>query len=54
MQWLWLNGTKVTDSGLEHLKGLMRLKELDLSNTNVTDEGVKKLKKALPNCNIFH
>jgi hypothetical protein len=53
---LWsldLDGTKVTNAGLEHLGGLKRLKHLDLENTNVTAEGVKKLQRALPNCEII-
>ena len=47
-----LANTSVTDAGLEHLKGLTKLKELDLESTNVTDAGVKKLQQALPNCKI--
>lgn len=37
----------VTDDTLEYLKGLDRLKELDVSDTKVTDEGLKVL-EALP------
>ena len=33
----------VTDQTLEHLKGMNRLKELDLNNTQVTDAGLKVL-----------
>ena len=44
----------ITDAGLVHLEGLTKLKDLDLMFTQVTDEGVKKLKEALPNCEIFH
>ena len=47
-----LLGTEVTDAGLEHLKGLSELQSLDIHNTKVTDEGVKKLRQALPNCDI--
>ena len=52
LEGLWLKGTQVTDAGLVHLKDLTKLEQLDLSDTNVTDEGVKKLQKALPNCDI--
>jgi hypothetical protein len=44
-----LGETRVTDAGLEHLKGLIGLEFLHLRNTNVTQEGVEELKKALPN-----
>ena len=43
---------KITDAGLVHLKGLTKLKELDLYGTNITDAGVTDLQKALPNCGI--
>jgi hypothetical protein len=45
--------TKVTDAGLEHLKGLPKLQWLSLLRTKVTDAGVKDLKKALPNVQII-
>ena len=48
---LW--GTNVSDAGLEHLKGLTKLQWLDLGRTKVTSSGVKKLRQALPDCNIF-
>ena len=38
-------GTKVTDAGLVHLKGLTKLEFLSLSNTPVTDAGLKHLKE---------
>jgi hypothetical protein len=41
---LCLNGTQVTDAGLEHLKGLDRLAWLWLRDTKVTDAGVGRLK----------
>jgi hypothetical protein len=45
---LRLNGTKVTDAGLEDLKGLSHLELLTLEGTQVTGAGVRDLKKALP------
>ena len=47
-------GTRVTDAGLVHLKGLTRLQVLDVSSTQVTDGGVQKLQQSLPNCGIKH
>ena len=47
-----LDSTQVTDSGLEHLKGLSQLKSLYLS-TKVTLAGVRRIKQALPNCTIY-
>ena len=52
IDYVGLHNTKVTDVGLEHLEGLTNLKRLNLVNTQITDEGVKKLQKALPNCQI--
>lgn len=50
---LELNGLKgVNDAGLEHLKGLGKLKELFLHNTQVTAAGAAELQKALPSCQI--
>ena len=45
--------TQITDAGLQHLDGLTKLTRLDLKNTKVTDNGVKKLRQALPNCEII-
>jgi hypothetical protein len=38
------SNTKVTDAGIEHLKGWTQLKLLILSNTKVTDVGLEHLK----------
>jgi hypothetical protein len=39
-------GTNVSDTELEHLKGLTRLKTLFLGLTEVTDEGAEDFQKA--------
>ena len=39
-----LNSTKVTDAGLEHLKGLTNLKHLGLNHTQIGDTGLGHLK----------
>jgi len=47
-------GTQVTDDGLEHLKGFIKLERLELDHTLVTEDGVNQLRTALPNCDIKH
>ena len=42
--WVYLAKTKVTDAGLEHLKGLKQLRALYLWDTHITDAGLKHLK----------
>ncbi|MGE0001095.1 MAG: P-loop NTPase fold protein [Fimbriimonadaceae bacterium] len=44
LQVLRLWETRVTDAGLEHLRGLAGLQTLDLSGTQVTDAGLEHLK----------
>jgi hypothetical protein len=44
--------TPITDAGLMHLHALTKLGKLSLKNTQVTEEGVKKLRDALPKCQI--
>jgi len=41
---LGLHQTRVTDAGLEHLKGLTKLRYLHLDYTKVTDAGLEHLK----------
>ena len=48
-----LSDTQVTGPGLGHLKGLTGLRYLHFHHNQVTEEGVKKLKEALPNCEII-
>ena len=49
-----LNGTKVSDAGLEHLKELKGLTILNLEKTKVTAKGLEALHAALPKCKIVH
>ncbi|HEV3004745.1 MAG TPA: hypothetical protein VGX78_09800, partial [Pirellulales bacterium] len=46
--------TPLTDAGLEHLKGLKRLKRVDVRFTQVSDDGVQRLRKALPQAKVYH
>jgi len=39
-------GRSITDTGLEHLKGLTNLKRLQLGHTQITDAGLENLKDA--------
>jgi hypothetical protein len=41
-----------TDAGLEHLKGLTSLENLELHNTPITDTGLAEIKAALPTCEV--
>ena len=49
-----LAGTGVTDAGLERLRELSKLEELDLTDTEVSDDGLKLLGEASPKCKIEH
>jgi len=52
LEYLNLYGTKVTDAGLEALKGLKNLKKLYVWQTGVTDAGAAKLTAAIPGIDI--
>ena len=49
-----LTFSEISDPGLEHLKGLTKLQELDVIRTRVSAAGVKKLQQALPKCHIWY
>ncbi len=53
LQLLSLDDTRVTDTGLIHLKGLSSLKWLKLSRTKVTDAGIAELQKSLPHLQVI-
>ncbi len=50
---VFLHETQITDSGLEHLKGLTSLQELQLDSTKVTDTGLEHL-KSLKSLHYLH
>ena len=55
--WAKVNSdTRITDKGLEHLKGLVSLEELSLASTTVTDVGLEHLKefRHLRGLNLFN
>jgi Leucine-rich repeat (LRR) protein len=43
----------ISNSGLLFLRGLYRLKRLDLRGTSVLEDGVNALQRFLPNCGIL-
>jgi hypothetical protein len=49
---LSLEGPRVTDAGVAHLKGLKQLKNLMLLNTEVTEKGRSDLRRALPELKV--
>jgi Leucine-rich repeat (LRR) protein len=51
---LTLGDCAITDAALDHVRTLAKLEYLHVRGTRVTERGVKKLKQALPGCNIDH
>jgi hypothetical protein len=52
---LWelsLSHTAITDAGLHHLQSMTSLRGISLQSTRITADGLKKLREALPKCNI--
>ena len=49
-----LSDTQITDKGLEHIEHLENLVMLQCHRTSVSDEGVARLKKALPNLDVYY
>lgn len=43
-QWVELDGTRISDAELLHLRSLKKLERLNLNATSVSDDGVKHLK----------
>jgi hypothetical protein len=50
---LVLSDTQISDAGLGHLCRMTGLQLVDVAGTRVTAEGVRKLRKALPYCNVI-
>lgn len=49
---LQIGSSKITDAGIEHLKGLSKLATITISASGLTPEGIAALRTALPNCRI--
>lgn len=50
---LYLGNTAISDAGLAHLCGLKQLKSLELTKSRVTPAGIERLKKALPEVQVY-
>jgi hypothetical protein len=48
-----LEGTKVTDAGLEHLKGMTSLEQLGVLGTGVTKEGEAAIRQSIKGLTII-
>ncbi len=52
LRWLELWDTDITDAAVPLLQELPFLEHLEIQGTNVSEAGVRRLRLALPNCNI--
>lgn len=52
LEFLILHSSRVTDAGVDHLEKLKSLRLLAIGGTQVTDEGERRLREALPTCEI--
>lgn len=50
---LRLEGIPITDRAIAHLEKLTSLEELNVRNTHITSDGVRRLKRALPDCDVL-
>jgi hypothetical protein len=52
LQELDIGGSLITDAGLEHLKPLTQLMQLNITNTQITQAGLDGFRKTHPGCTI--
>jgi hypothetical protein len=52
LEFLALNRTRVSDAGLDELRGLTSLKEIWVSDSLISNEGVGRFQAELPNLGI--
>ena len=50
---IFLSGTQISDTGLEHLQEMPLLEHLELRDTRVTENGINRLRQKMPKCAIF-
>lgn len=53
LEYLNLEGSNITDAGLNHIYPLKHLRSVTLQNTKVTRKGVEGLKQNLPNTTVY-
>jgi hypothetical protein len=53
LETLYLEGTRITDAGLERLASHKKLSFLMVGRTQVTPDGVARLQALLPECHIL-
>ena len=44
IEWLFVDGTDITDDGMRHIGDLRHLRSLDISNTEIGDEGLREMR----------
>lgn len=50
---LYVYGTPITDQGILHLQRLRALESLVLTGTQVSDEGLERIRRVLPDTNVY-
>jgi hypothetical protein len=53
LDWLAINDSKITDEGLRHLESLKQLGRLDVEGCRLSSTGIARLRKALPNTDVY-
>jgi hypothetical protein len=53
LEYLYLDGSPVSDAGLKHLHAIKTLRSVSLSNTKVTQQGIDELQRQLPDATIL-
>jgi Leucine-rich repeat (LRR) protein len=53
LQELVMNNNRLSDDAILHLSALKNLIRLQLENTRISDQAIERLKRALPDCQIY-
>ncbi|WDI42610.1 hypothetical protein [Bremerella sp. P1] len=54
LEWLWFDGTELSDQGLLALSDVGHLKIISVVGTNVSDSAVQQFQQTLPECRVDH